>query len=197
MAREIGLSRLTVFPLEDEYTPTYGSPIAVPYVVNIEVSKTIAEYSAYGDNVAEVSSSRETGAELSTEVSSHMPPKLESTLTGKKYINGALVATTDDVKTPYGVAWETVKTNGKLRRYFYNNCVFSKDEQSNETISDSVTAQTYNLKAKAVPLPTTKELMMVMDEEEIEQLIAAEDPKKTEIQTVWDEWFTTAPRPVI
>lgn len=197
MAREIGLSRLTVFELTDANTITYGAVTSVPWLVNIDVSKTIAEYTAHADNIPEFSSSKETGAELTLEVSSDMPPKLESGLTGKKYSNGAMISTTDDVKPSYGIAWETVMSDGNLRRYFYFNCTMSKDEQSNETVSDSVTAQTYNLTAKAIPLPTTKELMMVMDEREVDELIAANDPKKDAIQKVWNEWFTTAPRPVV
>lgn len=196
MAREIGISRFTLFELTDANQIRYGAPIDVPWLVKIDVSKTIAEYEAYADNIAEVSSSRETGAEITAEVSSDMPPKLEAAIVGKKYSNGALISTTDDVKKSYGAAWETVMSDGNIRRYFYFNCSFSKNEQSNESISDSITAQTYSLTGKAIPLPTTKELMMVMDEREVTALIVANDPKKDEIQTVWDEWFTTAPRPV-
>ncbi len=195
MAREIGLSRFTLFELTDANQILYGAAIDVPWLVNIEVSKTIAEYEAYADNIAEVSSSRETGAEITAEVSSDMPPKLEATILGKKYLNGALIATTDDVKKQYGAAWETIMSDGNIRRYFYFNCSFSKNEQSNESISDSITAQTYSLTGKAIPLPTTKELMMVMDEREVKKLIADNDPKKNEIQEVWDNWFTKAPRP--
>ncbi len=196
MAREIGLSQLTLFELEDAMNIVYGALISVPWIQSVEVSKTIAEISAYGDNVAEFSDSKEIGAELTMEVSSDMPPKLEAQIVGKKYINGALVSSTDDAKKSYGVAWETIMNDGKRRRYMYFNNTFSKNEQSNETMSDSITAQTYSLTAKSIPLPSTKETMMVMDEREIEELEAANDPKAVEIRKVWDEWFTKAPRPV-
>lgn len=196
MAREIGLSRLTLFELEDQVQATYGSALPVPWVVGVEVSKTISEYSAYADNVAEISGSKEIGAEISIEVSSDMPPKLESAIVGKKYLNGALIATVDDIKKQYGVAWETLMSDGNIRRYFYFNCSFSKDEQSNETVSDSITTQTYSLTGKSIPLPTTKETMMVMDEREIKELVASNEPKANEIQEVWDNWFKVAPRPV-
>lgn len=196
MAREIGLSRLTLFELEDQVKVTYGSALPVPWVVGVEVSKTISEYSAHADNVAEITGSKEIGAEISIEVSSDMPPKLESAIVGKKYLNGALVATVDDIKKQYGVAWETLMTDGNIRRYFYFNCSFSKDEQSNETISDSITTQTYSLTGKSIPLPITKEIMMVMDEREVKALVASNDPKKDNIQELWDNWFKVAPRPV-
>lgn len=196
MAREIGLSRFTLFELTNANQTQYGAAINVPWLVNIEVSKTIAEYESYADNLAEVSSSRETGAELTVEVSSDMPPKLEADIVGKKYSNGALISTTDDVKKSYGAAWETVMSDGNVRRYFYFNCSFSKNEQSNETISDSITAQTYSLTGKAIPLPTTKELMMVMDEREVKTLLDTTPDNVQEIQDLWDNWFTKAPRPV-
>ncbi len=196
MAREIGLSRLTLFELEDQVQATYGSALPVPWVVGVEVSKTISEYSAYADNVAEISGSKEIGAEISIEVSSDMPPKLESAIVGKKYLNGALIATVDDIKKQYGVAWETLMSDGNIRRYFYFNCSFSKDEQSNETVSDSITTQTYSLTGKSIPLPTTKETMMVMDEREVKELVASNEPKANEIQELWDNWFKVAPRPV-
>ena len=196
MAREIGLSRLTLFELEDQVQATYGSALPVPWVIGVEVSKTISEYSAYADNVAEISGSKEIGAEISIEVSSDMPPKLESAIVGKKYLNGALIATVDDIKKQYGVAWETLMSDGNIRRYFYFNCSFSKDEQSNETVSDSITTQTYSLTGKSIPLPTTKETMMVMDEREVKELVASNEPKANEIQELWDNWFKVAPRPV-
>ncbi len=196
MAREIGLSRLTLFELEDQVQATYGSALPVPWVVGVEVSKTISEYSAYADNVAEISGSKEIGAEISIEVSSDMPPKLESAIVGKKYLNGALIATVDDIKKQYGVAWETLMSDGNIRRYFYFNCSFSKDEQSNETVSDSITTQTYSLTGKSIPLPTTKETMMVMDEREVKELVASNEPKANEIQELWDNWFKVAPRPI-
>lgn len=196
MAREIGLSRLTLFELEDQVQATYGSALPVPWVVGVEVSKTISEYSAYADNVAEISGSKEIGAEISIEVSSDMPPKLESAIVGKKYLNGALIATVDDIKKQYGVAWETLMSDGNIRRYFYFNCSFSKDEQSNETVSDSITTQTYSLTGKSIPLPTTKETMMVMDGREVKELVASNEPKANEIQELWDNWFKVAPRPI-
>ena len=196
MAREIGLSRLTLFELEDQVQATSGSALPVPWVVGVEVSKTISEYSAYADNVAEISGSKEIGAEISIEVSSDMPPKLESAIVGKKYLNGALIATVDDIKKQYGVAWETLMSDGNIRRYFYFNCSFSKDEQSNETVSDSITTQTYSLTGKSIPLPTTKETMMVMDEREVKELVASNEPKANEIQELWDNWFKVAPRPI-
>ncbi len=172
----------------------FGSSGSV--VVGVEVSKTISEYSAYADNVAEISGSKEIGAEISIEVSSDMPPKLESAIVGKKYLNGALIATVDDIKKQYGVAWETLMSDGNIRRYFYFNCSFSKDEQSNETVSDSITTQTYSLTGKSIPLPTTKETMMVMDEREVKELVASNEPKANEIQELWDNWFKVAPRPI-
>lgn len=196
MAREIGLSRLTLFELEDQVQATYGSALPVPWVVGVEVSKTISEYSAYADNVAEISGSKEIGAEISIEVSSDMPPKLESAIVGKKYLNGALIATVDDIKKQYGVAWETLMSDGNIRRYFYFNCSFSKDEQSNETVSDGITTQTYSLTGKSIPLPTTKETMMVMDGREVKELVASNEPKANEIQELWDNWFKVAPRPI-
>ena len=167
MAREIGLSKLYAFEVDDINLGTYQPlPTRIEYVVNIEVSKTVAEYSVFGDNVAEISSSQEIGAEITLEVSSNLPPQIEAKLTGKTYQNGALVSKSDDTKKLFGLAWETVLSDGTVRRYFYNACTISKNEQSNETISDSVTAQTYTLVAKAIPLPTTKETMMMMDEKE-------------------------------
>ncbi len=101
-----------------------------------------------------------------------------------------------DIKKQYGVAWETLMSDGNLRRYFYFNCSFSKDEQSNETVSDSITTQTYSLTGKSIPLPTTKETMMVMDEREVKELVASNEPKANEIQELWDNWFKVAPRPI-
>ena len=201
MSREIGLSRLTVFELEDANTPTYTDAVPVPWVVSVEVSKTMAEFSVFADNVAEISSSKATGAELTIEISSDCPPSLEARLTGTHYANGMMMEGTDSVKPSWGVAYETVMDTGRVRRYFFTNCTISKNEQSNETISDSITAQTYSLTVNAIPLPVTKELMFVMDEnDKIQAAQEATDAGEVDlannINTRWDEWFETAPRPV-
>ena len=198
MSREIGLSQLHVFKLTDPDTAAYDAAIPVPWVVSIEASKTVSEFQVFADNVAEIASSRPTGATLTIEVSSDMTPKLEAQLTGKFYANGMMVGGADETKPQWGIAYETVMDNGNTRRYFYTNCTISKNEQSNETISDSITAQTYTLTANCVPIASTKQTDMVMDEDEMLEAVqeATDDGNvalAAEIQRVWDEWFTTAP----
>lgn len=197
MSREIGLSRLTVFELTNVNTPEYGTAKSIPWVVNVDVSKTIADYAAYADNTAEISSSKVTGASLTIEVSSDMPPSLEAELTGSTFKDGLFIEGTDDTKKQFGVAYETVLDTGKVRKYFFTNCTISKNEQSNETVSDSINAQTYTLTVKASSLPTTKELMFVMDESDYDTTIAnlnSDEGKKTKVQNLWNKWFTEAPK---
>ena len=199
MSREIGISKLTVFELRDPDTPDYGGPESVPWVVNIDISKVVAEYSAFADNVAELSSSKPTSADLTIEVSSDMKPSLEAKLTGVKFSNGLMIQGTDDTKPSWGIAYETVMDTGKVRRYFFTNCTISKDEQSNETISDSVNPVTYSLNVKAIPLPVTKELLFVMDEDDYKKAYddaQANLPLQQQIEELWTNWFTQAPRPV-
>lgn len=203
MSREIGISKLTVFKLTDANAPVavYEPGKNVPWVVNVEVSKVMAEYSAFADNVAEISSSKPSSADLTIEVSSDMKPSLEAELTGVGYVNGMMVQGTDDMKPQWGVAYETVMDTGKVRKYFFTNCTISKNEQSNETVSDSITAQTYTLTVKSIPLPITKELFFAMDEDDYQKtyddlVLANEQAKADAVKKVWDEWFENAPKPV-
>ena len=201
MAREIGLSRLTVFPVtkNDATGATFGTATPVSWVTNVSVSKTIAEYSAYADNIAEISSSKENGAELTITVSSDMSPKLEAQLTGKKYNNASMVSTADDTKPSFAIAYETVMSDGSVRRYCYYSCTISKNDQENETISDSVTAQTYELSVKAVPLVQTKELMIEMDEKEVTEFLAdaANAANHDKVREAWEKFFETVPTQVV
>ena len=201
MSREIGISKLTVFELRDPETPDYGGPTSVPWVVNVEISKVVAEYSAFADNVAELSSSKPTSADLTIEVSSDMKPSLEAKLTGVGFEYGLMIQGVDDKKPQWGIAYETVMDTGKVRRYFFTNCTISKNEQSNETVSDSITAQTYTLTAKAIPLPSTayKDYELVMDEDDYQKAYddaQADLQLQAKIKELWDNWFTVAPRPV-
>lgn len=199
MSREIGISKLHVFKLTDANTQTYDPGKPIPWVVNVEVSKVVAEYSAFADNVAELSSSKPTSADLTIEVSSDMKPSLEAELTGVGFDKGMMIQGTDDQKPSWGIAYETVMDTGKVRKYFFTNCTISKDEQSNETVSDSVNAVTYTLTVKAVPIPSTKELFMVMDEDDF--TTAYNDPTnqahQVALQALWDNWFTTAPKRIV
>lgn len=203
MSREIGISRLTVYKLTDANAPVavYEKGKSVPWVVNVEVSRVIASFNVFADNVAEIASSKVTGADLTIEVSSDMKPSLESELTGTSYINGMMVSNTDDKKPQWGIAYETVMDTGKVRRYFFTNCTISKDSQSNTTVSDSIDAKTYNLTVKAVPIATTKELFFVMDEDDYEKAYndlaqAGQQPEADALKDVWEKWFEDAPKPV-
>ena len=202
MSREIGLSRLTAFELTNAELGEYaGEIVPIPWIVNAEVSKTVASFTVYADNVAEISSSKATGAEITLEISSDMPPSLEAKLTGVKFENGLMIAGTDDIKPQWGLAYETVMDTGALRRYFFTNCTISKNEQANETISDSIVAQTYSLTVNAIPLPTSKELMLVMDEDDMLAAIDAEgglgQGNADKINDLWEQWFEVAPRPIV
>lgn len=198
MSREIGISKLTVFELTDANVPTYNAGENIPWVVNVDVSKVVAEFSVFADNIAEISNSKPTSADLTVVVSSDIKPSVEAKLTGVKFENGLMIQGTDDQKPSFGIAYETVMDNGKVRKYFFTNCTISKNEQTNETVSDSINAQTYTFSVKAIPLPTTKELMFVMDEDDYnatQQPPAG--PQAQQIQQLWENWFTQAPRPVI
>lgn len=201
MAREVGVSRLTAFPLQTNTSAaaTWGAAIDIPWLEEATVTYTTSSTSYYADNVTENSTTRVTGAEIELVVSSNMSPELLAQLTGKKY-NKASVSTTANDKSPsYALAYEILMDDDSVRRYVIYNCNLRKEENSNTTVSDSIDAKTYTLLGTAKPLVSSKEIDLEMDSKEVAEYVADTNNDAADIaavQNAWNQFFTTVARQV-
>ena len=191
MAREIGISNITLFPIQTENSTTItydkANKISVPWAVNLETTEEYAESEYYADNVVERSSKILSKLSVSLELSSDTPPALDAKITGKTYLKGMAFKDGLATQPQFAIAYEIKMDDGNLRRRVIYKTTLARTGQTNETVSDSVTAQTYTYEGTAGALLKNGRFDMIMDKKEIDALNGAD---KTTAIEAWNNFFT-------
>ncbi len=191
MAREIGISKITLFPLttdtEGEAKPVYGNAYRVPWAVNFETENEYAEGEYYADNIIETSKKQLAKISVTMEVSSDTPPSLDAKITGKTVIKGGSSVSTGQVSPYHAIAYEIKMDDGSFRRKIIYKVAMYRNGQTNATQEDGIEGQTYTYEGTGIPLVSTNDVELTLDSKEIEAL---EEEAKTEAKTAWDNFFT-------
>ena len=192
MAREIGISSVTLFPVlnETDIDITYGPAIPVKWAVSLESTLNYSESAYYADNVQEFSSKLLTNIDLTLEMSSNISPEIDAQITGKYFINGTAITSANTLPKPFAVAFEVKMDDGNLRRFVYYKTIFARENISNETVSDSVTAQTYTYTGKCSALLKNNSFMSMMDRKVIDNMTPG-SPEKDAAELAWTNFFQT------
>ena len=189
MAREVGISNITLFPLtqDDARDLIYndGAKFALPWAVSFETAEEYAESEYYADNIVERSAKLLSKIGLTLEVSSDTPPALDAKITGKKYNEGMEFNTTGTSQPTFAIAYSIMMDDGNERRRVIYKCNLARNGQTNETVADSVTAQTYTYEGAASATIHNGRFDMVMDKKEVDAL--------ANLQTTdaWNQFFDT------
>ena len=189
MAREVGISNITLFPLTADdagSSPTYGTGFKVAWAVNFETESEYAEGQYHGDNIVETFRRMISKMGITMEVSSNTPPALDAKITGKGYKNGKSFVEVGQTSPYYAIAYEILMDDGNIRRRVIYKVALTRNSQTNSTQEDSLEGQTYTYEGTAIPLTSTGHLEMIMDKKEI---AALSDPDKTLAQNHFDKFF--------
>lgn len=166
----------------------YGPAIPVQWAVSLESTLNYSESAYYADNIQEFSSKLLTGIDLTLVMSSNVSPDIDAQITGKHFIKGTAITSANALPKPYAVAFEIKMDDGNLRRVVYYKTTFTRESQSNETVSDSVNAQTYTYKGKCSALLKNNSFMSVMDKAVIAAMGPGQD--KDDAELAWNNFFT-------
>lgn len=192
MAREIGISKIHLYPIQadDILGTTYDQGFAVPWAVSLESTINYAESAYYADNIQEFSSKMVTSIDLTLEMSSDVDPETDALITGRHFKDGFGILHANAIPKAHALAYEVKMDNGNVRRYCFYKCTLTRDSQSNETVGDSVTSQTFTYNGSGSALISNGAFMLVMDKE----LIDAMSPgaEKDEAERAWNEFFDTS-----
>ena len=194
MAREVGISNITFFPLLTDTpagVPTYGEAIKIPWAVDLETENEYSEGSYCADNITENSLQKLAKVNVTMEVSSDTPPALDAKLTGK-YHNKARSISSTRQKSPRGaIAYEILMDDDTVRRRVIYNVALTRNSQSNSTVEDSMDGKTYTYEGVGIPLQSNSDVDLVMDQKEIEAYVKDKEKNTdyAEVQTEWDEFF--------
>lgn len=191
MAREEGLSKITLFPLTKDEAggePTWGEPISVPWAQNIETEDEYREGIYYGDNIVEQARKSLSKIGVEMEVSSDISPKLDSQITGKGYTGGMAHKTLGQQAPSYALAYEILMSDGNLRRRIIYNIGFTRDAHTNKTIEEEGEGQTYTYSGVGLPLASTGDVEGIMDLKEINKVV--DEGEKAFLKQRWESFFT-------
>ena len=170
MAREVGISKIKLFPLTTDevgMNVVYGQGFNVPWAVNFETSSEYAEGEYYADNIIEHSKKLIAKMGITMEVSSNTPPELDAKITGKLYDKAQSVTVTGQTAPYYAIAYEILMDDGNIRRRVIYKVSLARNGQTNSTQEDSLTGQTYTYEGTAIPLTANGFLELTMDEKEV------------------------------
>jgi hypothetical protein len=174
MAREVGISNITLFPLkkDDAGNLTYddAAKFALPWAVSFETTEEYAESEYYADNIVERSAKLLSKIGLSLEVSSDTPPALDAKITGKAHKYGMSINLTGITQPTFAIAYSIMMDDGNERRRVIYKCNLARTGQTNETVADSVTAQTYTYEGSASALVYNNRFDAIMDKKEIDAM---------------------------
>ena len=174
MAREVGISNITLFPLtqDNNLDVVYddASRFALPWAVSLETSEEYAESEYYADNIVERSAKLLSKIGLSLEVSSDTPPALDAKITGKAHKDGMAINLTGTTQPTFAIAYSIMMDDGNERRRVIYKCNLARTGQTNETVSDSVTAQTFTYEGSASALVYNNRFDAIMDKKEIDAM---------------------------
>lgn len=155
MANFISIRNLHLYPLTEDTADnlTYGEGIAVPGLVKLSVSPSMAEGTYYADGIA-YETIKKLGEISLTVQASAMDLKTQALICGHEYDEekGVLKCNANDVPPAFGMKYERVKTDGTSRFIAINKVVFKLQNDEGQTATDSIEFQdTGDLEATATP----------------------------------------------
>lgn len=182
MARELGIRKVTFFPSTGDNK--YGSPIPLEWAVNLETKNNYKEKEYKGDMKIERSIKVLESVDITLGVSSTLPPKIESQITGADYEHCMKITKTSTIPVSGALAYEIVMDDSKVRRRCLKYCSLAKDEQKNDVDSEG---EVFTFSGKAIS-DSLDNVDILMDQKEVEAASGDSDAK-----TVWDNFFTKVP----
>ena len=190
MPRELGVRKLTAFPLQTG--GTYGGAIALKNCVSLKTTNSYKEIEYYSDCTTEQSSAILQYVEVEMIMSSNMGLKLLAQLTGLEYANGKMAGVVGSVVPQFALAYEVLMDDNTTRRRVLYNCNLRKEEHSNETESEG---EEWTFTGKALPIEVEDKqyVDLWMSESEIN---AIESPDyKSKYQAEYAKFFTSVIMP--
>ena len=190
MPRELGVRKLTAFPLETE--GTYGEAIPLNNCVSLKTTNNYKKIEYYADCTTEHSSAILQYIEVEMVMSSNMGLKLVAELTGLEYENGKMAGVIGSVVPQFALAYEVLMDDNTTRRRVLYNCNLRKEEHSNETESEG---EEWTLSGKALPVEIEGKqyVDLWMSESEIEAIV--EPDIKTKYKAEYEKFFKTVIKP--
>lgn len=148
----IGVDNLHVAKIETD-TPeatTYAEAVRMPKLINVGLSKAVAEAELHADDALDEYIAELTGLEISIN-SKDLTAEQEALLLGKKIdTNGAVVSSETDNAPYFAVMFRSRKSDGTYQYRVLYKVRFRPYDETYDTKSDSITFQTPTITGRAL-----------------------------------------------
>lgn len=148
----IGLSNFHVAKLITDPSggvATYESMVHIPEIMEMGIKPNNNEASLYADNQSVDTANTTAEYELTIGLAG-LPLEYKGLLLGHAVEGGILTANKEDTAPFFGVAFETMKSNGKKRFVKFTKVKFSEPEETAKTKGQNVEFNTPSLTGKAI-----------------------------------------------
>lgn len=187
MSRIIGCEGLHIAKVtkDDAVSTTWGTPVAVPSLIAIDIKDNKETVEFYSDNKLEQVISAFSGKEVTVELG-YLTKEIEAMISGNRYEEGVYIQDANAVASEIALLFKAPLSRGGFRYVCLYKGILAKDESNYKTKEDSVEGQTVKLSGVFAPLMSNGVPSIEVDDND-ENLT----PKQ---KTMITNWFTTVPQ---
>ena len=187
MSRIIGCEGLHIAKVtkDDATSTTWGTPVAVPSLIAIDIKDNKETVEFYSDNKLEQVISAFSGKEVTVELG-YLTKEIEAMISGNRYEEGVYIQDANAVAGEIALLFKAPLSRGGFRYVCLYKGILTKDESNYKTKEDSVEGQTVKLSGVFAPLMSNGVPSIEVDDND-ENLT----PKQ---KTMITNWFTTVPQ---
>lgn len=150
----VGISNLHIAAMTTEDTataaPVYGTPVAVPGLIQADIDPASVSGTLYADNGAYESATSGLGDGKLTLELADLPQDVQALIFGHTAVKGVMTKLTSDQAPYVGVRFECVMGSGAIRYVSIPKVKFSEPSESIKTKDNSITFQTGKCVGKIV-----------------------------------------------
>lgn len=181
---KIGVDNLHFFPLTSDTSSgvTYGTGVAVPGTVSIDIKPTTNSNTLYADNIAWETANSMGEVDVTIELAD-LPKSVQAALLGHTIdaTSGALISKGSDEAPYVGISFKALKGNGAYRYIRLVKGRFVESDDNYETKKESVDFKTQSITAKFIMRQYDKVWKESVDSDDTESGVA----------TTISSWFSS------
>lgn len=187
MSRIIGCEGLHIAKVtkDDATSTTWGTPVAVPSLIAIDIKDNKETVEFYSDNKLEQVISAFSGKEVTVELG-YLTKEIEAMISGNRYEEGVYIQDANAVAGEIALLFKAPLSRGGFRYVCLYKGILTKDESNYKTKEDSVEGQTVKLSGVFAPLMSNGVPSIEVDDNDTNLT-----PKQ---RTMITNWFTTVPQ---
>lgn len=164
---------------------TWGTPVAVPSLISIDISDQKDNVTFYSDDAIEQVIPAFSGKEVTIELG-YLTHEIESMISGNEYVEGVYVQKSDALAKNYALLFKAPLSTGGERFVCLYKGVLAKNESSYQGKGESIESSNVTLSGVFMPLQSNSAVEIKLD---------STDSKLTAKQkTMMANWFTTVPQ---